>query len=234
MAQTVSPTYVGVGLYTISEAARIVGVKSADLRQWLRDYTYSVRGVEYRRRPFVERTLPEDPNIVTFLELIELLFIKLFRSQGVSMRLIRAAAERAAERWGTDYPFAVKRFDTDGKYIFATLQNDSGEPIALEELSRGQLALDRVIRPFFRKLDYEGNADALRFWPMERDGRVVLDPHRQFGQPIDAETGVPTRVLFAAVKANEAESLRAIADWYEVPIAAVEAAVEYERSLLAA
>jgi uncharacterized protein (DUF433 family) len=234
MVQVIASTYLGVGLYTVPDAARIVGVKTSVLRRWIKDAGYSVRGVQYRRRPFIERELLDAPEVVTFLELVELLFIKLFREQGVSMRLIRAAARRASERWETNYPFAIKRFNTDGTHIFATLSEDGAEGFGLEDLSRGQFAMETVVRPFFRKLDYEGNADALRFWPLDREGRVVLDPHRQFGRPIDAETGVPTSVLFSAARANEGDSLRVIANWYEVPLAAVEAAVRYEQLLLAA
>ncbi len=227
-------TYLGVGLYTFPEAARIIGVKPSTLRRWAKAYHYKSRNRAYFHTPIITRYLDDEEPILTFLELIELLFVKLFRSEGVSMSLIRQAAQRAAERWETPYPFAVKRFDTDGKYIFATLGREGNHHLLLEDLSRGQLVFDRVVRPFFRKLEYQGDADALKFWPMDRDGRVVLDPQRAFGKPIDAETGVPTLVLFDAVRAGQGQSAQEIAEWFEVPIAAVEAAVEYERSLEAA
>lgn len=231
MGQT---TYIGVGLYTFPEAARIIGIKQATLRRWVRAYHYRSRNTIYHHAPVITRSLGDEEPILTFLELIELLFVKLFRSQGVSMPLIRKAAARAAKRWQTPYPFAVKRFDTDGKYIFATLGQENDNPILLEDRSRGQLVFEEVVRPFFRKLEYKGNADALKFWPMDREGRVVLDPQRAFGKPIDAETGVPTVALNDAVTAGQGQGIKEVAEWFEVPIAAVEAAVEYERSLLAA
>jgi uncharacterized protein (DUF433 family) len=150
------------------------------------------------------------------------------------MSVIRRAAEEAARTFGTPYPFAVKRFDTDGRRIFATLQSATSEERVLVELGQGQSVFEHVVRPFFRKLEHHGTGDALRYWPMDREGRVVLDPERAFGQPIDAETGVPTRVLRDAVMAGAGQSPEDVAWWFGVPVEAVLAAVSYEQSLLAA
>lgn len=150
------------------------------------------------------------------------------------MQAIRLAARRGAELFSTDYPFAARRFSTDGKHIFATLSREADSPALMEELSRGQLVFPEIVQPFLRKIEYRGEADALMFWPRERDGRVVLGPERRFGKPIDEETGVPTAVLFNATRAGEGYSVQAVARWYEVPVAAVEAAVAFESSLLAA
>jgi uncharacterized protein (DUF433 family) len=226
--------YVGVGLYSFPEAARIIGVNPPKLRRWVSAYRRTDRGAEYLGRPVISRHFKGEEHVLTFLELIELLFVKLFRTEGVSMAVIRKAAEEAARRFGTPYPFAVKRLDTDGKRIFATLKERSCEERVVVELGKGQLVIDTVARPFFRKIEYQGAGDALRFWPLDRAGRVVLDPGRAFGQPIDAETGVPTRTLYDAVIAGSGQSPEIVARWFGVPLDAVQAAVDYERSLLAA
>ncbi|MFQ5809752.1 MAG: hypothetical protein ACE5JM_09060, partial [Armatimonadota bacterium] len=70
----------------------------------------------------------------------------------------------------------------------------------------------------------------LRYWPLGRKKRVVLDLQRAFGKPIDAETGVPTFVLYQASQSGEPRDR--IAAWYNVPLAAVSRAVEYETSIL--
>jgi uncharacterized protein (DUF433 family) len=225
---------VGVGLYSFPEAARIVGVPAAKLRRWISQYRRPAAGGERLSVPVIHRHFAEDPHVLTFLELVELLFVKLFRSAGVSMSVIRRAAEEASGTFGTPYPFAVKRFDTDGRRIFATLQPRSAEERVLVELGKGQSVFEGVVRPFFRKLEYHGEGDALRYWPMEREGRVVLDPERAFGQPIDAETGVPTRTLYSAVTAGNGQTPREVAWWFGVPVEAVKAAVAYQQSLLAA
>ncbi len=224
-------TYLGIGLYSFPEAARIIGVKPPTLRRWAKEYRYTSRVTPYLHQPVVPRYFGANDSPLSFVELIELLFVKMFRAEGVSMPAIRMASHRAVERFDTPYPFAVQRFDTDGKSIFATLGEESGNQGMVEDLTRGQLAFDTVIRTLFRKLDYRGNSDALRFWPLEHDGRIVLDPERGFGKPIDAETGVPTEALFDAVTAGKGQSHTEVAAWFDVPIAAVEAAVTYERML---
>lgn len=152
------------------------------------------------------------------------------------MQTIRKAAVAAARLFNTPYPFAVKRFDTDGKSLFATLEKQArgGNETdrIVHELSRGQVMFDSIIRPFFRHLDYRGTAEAIRYWPAEGEKHVVLDPERAFGQPIDAETGVPTRVLYEAYLANKDEDFSRIARWFEVPRDSVAYSVKFERQLL--
>jgi uncharacterized protein (DUF433 family)/DNA-binding transcriptional MerR regulator len=226
-----SAEYVGVGLYSLSEAAHILGVRAPTLRRWVSQYTYRVKGIQYFHRPIVTRSFLGPSKPLTFLELIELLFVKMFREQGVSMQTIRKAAGIAADLFQTPYPFAVKRFDTDGRHIFATLWERVEERRIIEELDRGQTVFDSVVRPFFRKIEYEGIAEARKFWPLGTEGRIVLDPQRDFGKPIDSETGVPTTTLYQAALAEGLESLDVVAHWFEVPLSAVKAAVRYEELL---
>jgi len=235
MESTLNPSrYVGVGLYSFPEAARIIGITPAKLRRWAGQYRRKVPGTEYLSKPVISRYFPDGEHVLTFLELVELLFVKLFREEGVSMQVIREAAEEAARRFDTPYPFAVKRFDTDGQRIFATLREESQEERSIVELGKGQYVFDAVVRLFSRKIEYQDGGDALRYWPRDREGRVVLDPQRSFGKPIDAETGVPTRALYDAVLAGGGQSPVVVAEWFGVPLDAVEAAVAFERSLLAA
>jgi uncharacterized protein (DUF433 family) len=179
----------------------------------------------------IHRALAPEEQTVTFLELMELHFINMFRSQGVSLQTIRKAAAAASSKFHADYPFAVRRFDTDGRTIFATLIKDAGNEDVVEDLKKGQYVFDQIMRPFFRRLEYRGADEALRYWPLDIKGRVVLDPERQFGKPIDSETGVPTRALYEAVKAGQEPS--DVAEWFDVPHKAVLAAIKFEKSIAA-
>ena len=226
--------YLGVGFYSYADAARIIGIPSAKLRRWVRDYDhYTHAGIIERRALIVHHYGPQD-RVLSFLELIELLFISLFRREGLSLKAIREAAVTAARWYATDYPFAIKRFSTDGRHIFATMANGANARDLLAELGRGQFALPTVIDPFLRKIEYSGDELAKAFWPLGRDQRIVLDPDRAFGQPIDAETGVPTDILYRAFKAEGENSIQRVANWYEVPVEAVEAAIAFEHTLSAA
>ena len=224
-------SYIGVGLYAVPEAARILGLEPSKLRRWINEF----RSFDDASgpHPLIQRTFTCDP-VLSFADLIELLFIKMFRSEGVSMRTIRKAAYRASREFGSSHPFAACRFDNDGRHIFATLKAECGKSIEIEDVARGQRAFDTVVRPFFRKLDYDEQCEVVAYWPRHRSGRVVLDPRRQFGKPIDAETSIPTDILYAAYMTSECQSLDEVANWFDVPVDAVVASVEYESSLQSA
>src|SRR5438270_929137 len=146
MEATLNPSrYVGVGLYSFPEAARIIGIKPAKLRRWVGQYRRKEPGAEHLSKPVISRYFQDGEHVLTFLELVELLLVKLFREEGVSMPVIRKAAEEAARRFDTPYPFAVKRFDTDGQRIFATLRAESQEERSTVELGKGQYVFDAVV-----------------------------------------------------------------------------------------
>jgi uncharacterized protein (DUF433 family) len=213
--------YVGVGIYPVPQAARIVGVSPMKIRRWIGE-----RGDTER---IVKLDFPGE-GFVTFAELLELQFVHMFRSEGVSLQTIRRAAKNAGKRFRTSHPFAVKRFDTDGKSIFSTAIDEETDKEMVEDLKHGQLVFGSIIRPFFRKIDFSRGA-AVRFWPLEPSGRIVLDPTRRFGQPIDSETGVPTGAIIAALRANGGQEASVVAKWLKVPLEAVEAAKRFETSL---
>jgi DNA-binding transcriptional MerR regulator len=213
--------YVGVGIYTFQQAARLLGVSGNLLRYWIG---------EFSAESIVKRQLKDD-RLLTFAELMELHFIKMFRDEDVSLQAIRRAANEAAKKFHAEYPFTVKRFDTDGKSIFATLTSKETNRELVEELKRGQLVFRKLIKPFFKKLDYRGTTDIERFWPMKKSGRVVLDPSRRLGQPIDSETAVPTDMIYKAFTAGDGQEVSTVAKWFDIPLEAVKAAIRFERTL---
>lgn len=214
-------THIGVGLYSLAEAARIVGAHPTRVWRWV------------GKDGLVPRYFAPKEKTLTFAELMEVVFIKMFRDEGVTLPTIRRASQAAAKKFHTDYPFAVKRFDTDGRSIFATLIEESDDKVILEDLERGQLCFDTVLKPFFHKLDFNGEMEVSRYWPKERAGRVVLDPARKFGRPIDFESGVSTRAIYEAFTAGTGQDVHVVADLFGIPVAAVHAAVDFERSLAA-
>lgn len=214
----------GKGFYDFPLAARLIGVETRKLKRWIG---------ESKNAEAVFASVSPIEGTVTFMELMELMFVGMFRREGVPLQTIREAVQAAAKRFNTQHPFSVKRFDTDGKTIFATLIKSETEKEIVEDLAKGQLVFETIIKPFFRKIEYQGTGvdDALRYWPLERSGRVVLDPMRKLGQPIDAASGVPTAALADAVVATGTDDVRMVAKWFDVPVEAVISAVEFEKTL---
>jgi len=211
-------SHIGVGLYSIAEAARILGVHHSRIRLWAKP-----------EEGLVPRYFEPSERTITFLELMELHFIKMFRDADVSLPTIRKASAAAARKYDTAYPFCVKRFDTDGRTIFATLVGKETSAVIVEDLERSQLVFEEVMKPFFHKLEYCRKIEPARYWPLNKSGRIVLDPTRKFGKPVDSETGIPVGTILDAL--NTGEDIPAVAKWLGVPQAAVRAAVEFDKSL---
>lgn len=227
----------GIGLYTMPEAARLLRVDSRTLRRWAEGYSQVSQMSRRAATPVIQRDLVslEGEALLTFTDLLELYMVAMFRSENIRLQTIRAAADKAARLFDTNHPFVVKQFETDGRHIFATLEEEGIEGLTqqqmIADLNLSQMVIASIVRPFFRRIEFQG-IEPIRYWPMDREGRVVLDPQRAFGKPIDARSGVPTAALYAM--ARNGEPFQSVADWYEIDVAAVEAAVNFEHSLKAA
>ncbi len=226
------PRYVGNGLYSIAAAAEIIRIPAGRLRHWVRGYYYGPSSAKKRQIPVVPRFYGGDEEPLSFVELIELLFVSEFQHRGLSMQYIRKAAAIARKQFETQYPFAVKRFSAYGGQIFATVDIEDRPKTATHEIVHGQVIFNSFVQRYFRyRIDIEKDL-ARRYWPLGRKQRVVIDAERAFGAPIDDPTGVPTEVLVAGVDAGD--SPEEVAEWFDVPLKAVHAAMKYERRPLAA
>lgn len=224
--------YLGVGIYSIPEAARLSGVSSSRIARWIRGYTYKYGEERRSSPPLWQRELPEVDGRYSlgFRDLIEVRFVDAFRTHGVSWKTIRKAASRASELFGIDHPFSARRFVTDGRRIFADVYDEEGDKALLDLLDR-QLTFRRFLLPYLKGLEFEDDLRVVRWWPMDSKHRVVVDPTRAFGQPIVANSGVPTRIL--AESYQSVGSVEAVAEWYDVDRQSVREAVEFEDRLAA-
>jgi len=219
----------GIGLYTFQEAARLTGIKPGELRRWLHGYQAGKKTMP----PLWETELTSSELVgLSFHDLLEVRFVKAFREHGVSLQTIRIAARHAREMFNSPYPFTCKRFQTDGKTIFAESLRESGD-MELLDLRGKQIVFEKIIRPFlYEGIEFGMNERALRWFPMKRNKKVVLDPAISFGKPIVAEVGVRTDILYEAWLAEEKDKKR-VARQFEVPVQAVDAAIRFEERLAA-
>lgn len=226
---------IGTGLYSLPEAARLLGADLRSVRRWMLGYRRLYQG-EHRNLPplwttqLADQDLPE-PTI-GFRDLLELRLVNAFAKYGVDLRVIRATADGARRDFGSDYPLTMRRFLTDGKSIFAEAIDAAGET-HMYDPARSQYVFSTIVTPsLYAGIDYSDNL-AMRWFPLGANRKsIVLDPTRQFGTPIVADAGVPTAALYAAFKA-EGEDKGVVARIFDVRPRDVEAAVRYEMALAA-
>lgn len=231
---------IGKGIYTLADAAALLKAPPAEVRRWAFGYERVRGGAPVRYDPLIRTELPEieGQRALTFVELVELMYIKGFRKAGAPWKLIHEAASVAARLFESEHPFAMRSFFADPDGIYALLDEANGGASLVRLIGHGQHTIQEVVRPYLGQLEFDPLDVPTRWWPMGREGRVVVDPLVSFGEPVVAEVGVPTRVLAEALHAERdfgpERALERVAWVYKVPPRHVHAAVRFEEWLKAA
>jgi len=230
MANTVASPLIGVGIYSIADAARLAGMHPQRVSRWMKGYRYKHDESEHRSPPIWQNQheMIEGKLSLGFLDLMEIRFVNAFLDYGVSLQSVRKAVQVAAELLAADHPFCTERFKTDGRSIFMEVQEDTEDSELLDLIQR-QFAFEKVLKPYLVGIEYEAG-DIARWWPMGKSRRVLVDPDRQFGQPVASESNVPTRLL---ARAAAREGVDATAGWFEVTKREVRDAIEFEERIAA-
>lgn len=224
----------GVGLYTVPEASHITRISTQHIRRWLWGYRYTVAGQKHRQEALWTPQLPivDHVKALSFRDLIEVQFVQRFREEGLSLQFIRKTIDLATALLDKTYPLSSVKFKTDGRRIMAEVVKDfDDERHYVFDLENGQYYLQFVLDYLYDALEYSNFDQLVRWWPLGRDHRVVIDPKKSFGRPIVVE-GVPTAALSGSYKAEG--SIAAVAAWYEVSEESVTDALAFERSRKAA
>jgi uncharacterized protein (DUF433 family) len=222
------PSLLNTGLYSVPEAARLTRVSIGKIRRWLKGYNFkSGESVHHSDAVWQGELEPlENKLALSFRDLLELRFVDAFIHAGVSWRTMRRAHTKAQDELKTTHPFCSNRIATDGKRILLRqAEEDSDE--ALIDLVTNQREFSRIVQSFLKELEFSGKD--IIWWPLGKERQIVLDPKRNFGQPIVARSGVPAQTIARSVKANSSEEM--VANWYEVQADEVRDAVEWEASL---
>lgn len=209
---TGTASVLGVGLYTVSEAGRIIEAPAGRVRQW----------VQKGLAPAPVHLAHGETTIISFLDLVSLRFVRRLRER-LSMPKIRSAEDYLRREWHFDRPFAARPILTDGRSVLVALGGD------LEKLTsadrKGQETLYEMIRRDLEDLTYgdDGNANS---WRVEAGVRIR--PDVQFGTPCIDGTRVPTRSVYDQHLAGDNAEL--IAWTCGVTRRQVKTALEYEIS----
>ena len=227
--------------YTLAETSRLVGVSKGRIKRWLRgyEYTYEVDGGSEIRSgsqdALVNRVKNEDPSFASFLDLIDLQFVKSFLDRGFTLQGIRIALNDARKYLNTPH-FASCRFFTYGKRIFLDKKNAPPEAKGLIALlTGGQQAFEEIVKPISDKIDFEHDTGfdlAMRWYPKGKNGHIVIDPQISFGKPTLIGRRLTTSNIFDAYL-GENESIDRIEKWFNIKPIEIISAIQFERSMVA-
>ena len=187
-------------LYTVADAARIVGVPTSTLASWAQGYV----------RKFPDRPAVTGTSIIThvapqgvrqptipFVGLAEALVLAAVRRSGVTMQRIRPALRQLQADIGLDHALASRKLYTDGaELLFDYGEHHPGtdegrEARNLVVVRNNQRVFVDAIQSYLRRIEYadDGYAALIRV-PAYEHAEVVADPTRAFGAPIFERGGV--------------------------------------------
>ena len=229
------PSELDTAIYAAAEAGRLAGLSATRVRRWLHGYEYRyapARGEPSIRQqgPVVRRRGTAGTPYASFLDLVDLLFVKQFLDFGSSLQKVRKALDEATQVLGTSH-FARETFFTDGRNIYLQMKA-TGDAI-LELLSGGQWVIAPIIQQLARRIEFDKPTGLARRWyPLGPDGLVVLDPLVSFGRPAIVGRGIATATVYDFYLA-ESRSTRLVSSWMGLNRKEARAAIEFEESLVA-
>jgi len=140
------------------------------------------------------------------------------RGSGASAQQVIKARNAMRMNLGTVHPFATAHVPCHGKKI----RYNYMENVVAANGSR-QTNFLNMAQVYPKKIDFNMDLLAERYWPLDEERQVVVDPMHQFGAPTVAGTNINTlRSMF-----RSDESPETLAEMFNIPLAAVKDALVF-------
>lgn len=219
--------------YTVSEAARYLGIPVSTLRSWVIGRKYPTSFGVRLFRPLIS-IAARKPDLLSFMNLVEAHVLDAIRQDyGVPIMKVRTALDYVSKRIAGRNPLATQEFETDGLNLFV---HRYGQLINVSQ--DGQLAMRQLLEAYLHRIERDASGIPSKLYPFTRKRSteepkvVVIDPSISFGRPVLVGTGVPTAVIADRYKAGE--SIDALADDYGRGRLEIEDAIRSELQVEAA
>lgn len=225
IADAARPRYSGI--YAVSDASLFLrattnldslpSLTSRHLHWWIREGLAQRYLVGTRSRGY----------LITFLDLISLRMVAIFRAHGVTARDIKTAHVELKRRYDWEYPFAMADFWTMNPRDILMRVDEQ-----FVSVSRGWQVAFQFIEEYVKPahgLSFDLDNVAASWTPKQE---VLLDPRVQFGEPCVAGTRISTEVIWAFHRAGN--SVDDLANLYDIAESQVKAAIDWESVLDAA
>lgn len=214
-------------LYSIAEAAQLLGLPSPTLRRWLVGFSH--KGHDY---PAVIRfRRVEDPEVVRWAEFVEAGFLREYRNRGVSLQHLRPIIDGMRKAFHTPYPLAHFKplVDEGSRQLVLDMQGQAGltEAEFIVRLENWQLQWAEPVKDFLQKVKFDAEGIARTIRPLGENSPVEIDPELSFGLP--QVGGVRTEAIAEARATGE--SVADIGTSWRLKAADVRAALVWEEGL---
>jgi len=223
-------------LYYPAYASKLVKLSTGRIKRWLQGYEFAYtkeKGetlVHGKSDPVILRRKIELPEYVSFLELIDLLFVKQFLRHGFSLQKIRFALHELYKITGECH-FAHKKFFVYQNLIYVDSQTGND---TFELLTGGQRAFKNFVEILGDQIDFHSDSGfPVRWYPVGKNKQILIDPNISFGRPTVAGTGVNTETIFN-MHSGENKNLDKVGFWMNLNKSQIEAAIDFETNLKAA
>ena len=212
----------GLGLYSVSEAARYAKMPPSTVRRWF----FPGKAAHCLRRGDIES---DEEKALSFLDFVEAIAVRSLRvDYRVSLNTIRRAIDFAQDTYRTDHLFAREDHKTliDGSRQIHIIFPGEENPVKMGGEGAGQTTFRACIEGYMEDLEFNRERLANLYTAFQFGGqKVVMNPAFRFGEPIIEENGYPVHVLWRAV-VSEGSPERA-AELYAASVASVKAAYRY-------
>ena len=221
------PNLLKTGIYTVSEAAYLIGVSKFKIRGWVTGYPKS------KRPPIIDNELGwVDGRVAfSFTNLMEIRFIAFFEKAGVHFWHIRSIMQQVKEELEHPHPFATNIvFRTDGRKIIEQIAAKEGVTHFYDLRSRNYEMREVVAETLMDDIVFDPTGLARSWYPRRKIApNVIVHPSFSFGRPILKDSRIPTRTISNALRAQR--KVRVVAEWFEVPESQVREAEIFETDL---
>jgi uncharacterized protein (DUF433 family) len=207
-------------LYSVTEAAHLVGMAPSTLATW---------AVGYERRFPARRSVRQGPVItavaprhvhgptIPFIGLVEAAVVQAFRRTGLSLQRIRKALE-VLSQGDIEHALASRRIYTDGAQLlfdYATTEDDPQLRL-LTVLGTGQRVFHEVIDHYLNRIEFDDAWATGLVVPVTDREILRVRPNVASGAPLFMNGGAPFSAVESRARAGESPS--SIARDYDVPV----------------
>ncbi len=207
-------------LYTVAEAARLVGMHPSTLDTWAHGYERHPPGrPAVRQGPLITALdrVAGDSRSIPFIGLVEASVVQAFRQTGLPMQRIRRALEVLTEQGEFGHPLASRQLYSDGAevlYDYAKSSDDKQLGL-LTIVNSGQRVFHDVISQYLERISFEDRWASELILPVTERHLLRVVPEIEGGAPLFVHGGAPLNAVRARFVAGE--PVESIAKDYGVP-----------------